>query len=70
MALHWPLGGEEEALVRGSLFRKARKSDKKAKRELQDTYGVRLFSEQERATLVYSTPQRKARRGKQKASTA
>ena len=68
MALHWPLGGEEEALVRGSLFRKARKGDKKAKQELAETYGVRLFSEHERAKLVYSTPQpKKPRRGKRKA---
>ena len=49
---------EEEDLHRQKLFRKARKGDEKAKQELQDVYGVRLWSEKERAQLVYDTPKR------------
>ena len=66
MALHWPLGGEEEALHRQSLFRKARKGDKKAKNELQEVYGVRLFSEQERAKLAYDMSRPAPKRGTRK----
>lgn len=63
MGAQWSLSQEEEDMHRQSLFRKARKGDEKAKQELQEVYGVRLWSEQERATLVYDTP----KRGKQKA---
>ena len=63
MGENWSLSQEEEDLHRQGLFRKARKGDEKAKQELQETYGVRLWSEQERAKLVYDTPQR----GKRKA---
>ena len=59
----WSLSKEEEDLRRQSLFRKARKGDEQAKQELQKVYGVRLWSEKERAKLVYDTP----KRGKQKA---
>ena len=62
MAQQWSLSEEEEDLHRQSLFRKARKGDEKAKEELQNVYGVRLWPEQERAKLVYDTP----KRGKQK----
>ena len=41
----------------------ARKGDEKATLELQEVYGVRLWSEKERAALVYDTP----KRGKKKA---
>ncbi|MDH4087163.1 MAG: hypothetical protein OEV27_06145 [Nitrospira sp.] len=63
MAAQWSLSQEEEDLHRQTLFRKARKGDAKATAELQEVYGVRLWSEKERATLVYDTP----KRGKQKA---
>jgi hypothetical protein len=63
MGEKWSLSQEEEDLHRQSLFRKARKGDEKAKQELQETYGVRLWSEQERSKLVYDNP----KRGKQKA---
>jgi hypothetical protein len=63
MGAQWSLSQEEEDLHRQNLFRKARKGDEKAKQELQEVYGVRLWSEKERATLVYETP----KRGKQKA---
>ena len=63
MGAQWSLSQEEEDLHRQSLFRKARKGDEKAKQELQKIYGVRLWSEKERAKLVYDTP----KRGKQKA---
>lgn len=58
MGEKWSLSKEEEDLLRQSLFRKARKGDEKAKQELQRVYGVRLWSEKERATLVYDTPTR------------
>lgn len=58
MAQRWSLSQEEEDLHRQGLFRKARKGDEKAKQELQEVYGVRLWSEQERAKLVYDTPKR------------
>lgn len=63
MGENWSLSQEEEDLNRQRLFRKARKGDEKAKLELQEVYGVRLWSEKERAALVYDTP----KRGKQKA---
>ena len=61
----WSLNQEEEALLRQTLFRKAKKGDEKAKQELQKIYGVRLWSDKERAKLVYDTPKggkRKARK--------
>jgi hypothetical protein len=67
MGEHWSLSQEEEDMTRRQLFRKARKGDAKAKQELATTYGVRLWSEQERAKLVYENqrPQRgKTQRGK------
>jgi len=64
MGAKWaPLNQEEEDLHRQGLFRKARKGDEKAKQELQEVYGVRLWSEEERVELVYDTP----KRGKRKA---
>jgi hypothetical protein len=66
MAAQWSLSQEEEDLHRQRLFQKARKGDAKAKLELQEVYGVRLWSEHERAALVYENPQA-AKRGKQKA---
>jgi hypothetical protein len=66
MGENWSLSQEEEDLHRQGLFRKARKGDEKAKQELQETYGVRLWSEQERAKLVYDNPRHKAKRGTQK----
>ncbi|WHZ29785.1 MAG: hypothetical protein OJF51_004587 [Nitrospira sp.] len=62
MGAQWSLSQEEEDMQRQSLFRKARKGDEKAKLELQEVYGVRLWSEQERAALVYDNP----KRGKQR----
>ena len=62
MGTQWSLSQEEEDLHRQLLFRKARKGDAKAASELQEIYGVRLWSEQERAELVYETP----KRGKQR----
>ena len=56
MAQRWSLSQEEEDLHRQGLFRKARKGDEHAKQELQGVYGVRLWSEKERATLIYDTP--------------
>ena len=58
MSERFSLSQEDEVLRRQTLFRKAKKGDEKAKQELQKTYGVRLWSEKERATLVYETPKR------------
>jgi hypothetical protein len=66
MAENSSLSQEEENLYRQCLFRKARKGDKKAKQELQEVYGVRLWSEQERTKLVYDNPRHAAKHGKQK----
>ena len=62
----WSLSKEEEDLRREDLFRKARKGDEHAKQELQKVYGVRLWSEKERAKLVYDNPRHAAKRGKHK----
>jgi hypothetical protein len=66
MPARWSLSQEEEDLHRQGLFRKARKGDEKATLELQEVYGVRLWSEKERAALVYENPRHAARRGNQK----
>ena len=66
MGEQWSLSQEEEDMHRQSLFRKARKGDEKAKQELQDVYGVRLWAEHERAQLVYENHRYAAKRGKQK----
>ncbi len=66
MGAQWSLSQEEEDLHRQRLFRKARKGDEKAQAELQEVYGVRLWSEHERAELVYENPRYATRRGKQK----
>lgn len=66
MGAQWSLSQEEEDMQRQSLFRKARKGDEKAKQELQEVYGVRLWSEQERAELVYENPRYAAKRGNQR----
>ena len=64
MGAQWSLSQEEEDLHRQRLFRKARKGDEKAQAELQEVYGVRLWSEHERAELVYENPRQAAKRGK------
>jgi hypothetical protein len=65
MGENWSLSQEED-LHRQGLFRKARKGDEQAKQELQEVYGVRLWSEQERAKLAYENPRHGAKRGNQK----
>jgi hypothetical protein len=66
MPAQWSLSQEEEDLHRQLLFRKARKGDEKAKQELQEVYGVRLWSEKERVKLVYENPRHGAKRANQK----
>ena len=64
MGDQWSLSQEEEDMNRLKLFRKARKGDAKARQELETTYGVRLWSEHERAQLVYENPRHsKTRKG-------
>jgi hypothetical protein len=62
MGAQWSLSQEEEDLHRQNLFRKARKGDEKATLELQEIYGVRLWSEKERAELAYDNPGRGKRK--------
>jgi hypothetical protein len=59
---HWSITQEEEELYRRRLFARASKGDTKAKQELQQTYGVRLWSAQERSELVYDNPKYKVKR--------
>ncbi len=56
------LSRKDVALYRDNLFQKARTGDERASELLQKLYGVRVWSDQERATLVYDT----SKRGKQK----
>ena len=68
MSERFSLNQEEEAQFRLALLRKARKGDEKAREELQKVYNVRVMSDRERAKLVvYTTPEPKAKRGKQRA---
>ncbi|MGC4098231.1 MAG: hypothetical protein QM706_14045 [Nitrospira sp.] len=64
MAEKLSLGRAAEAQLRQNLLLKARTGDKHATQELQTIYNVRIWSDKERATLVYSTPEPKANRGK------
>ena len=66
MSERFSLSQEEEAQFRQGLLRKARKGDAKAKQELQNIYNVRIWSEQERAKLVYNASQPKSKGGKVK----
>lgn len=63
----WCLNQEEETQLRQNLLRKARKGDEKARQELQNIYNVRIWSEKERAKLVYNISQPEGKRGKRKA---
>lgn len=64
MGEKWSMNQEEEDLHRQNLFRKARKGDEKATQELRDVYGVRLWSEKERAKLLYDNPKRSKRKAR------
>ena len=68
MADTWSTTQEEEELYRRELFRKAGKGDQKAKRELEEVYKVKLWSERERATLVYENPTGKVRSSSKKSA--
>ena len=57
----WSTSQEEEDVYRRRLFIRANKGDIKAQKELYETYGVRLWSAQERSTLIYENPQVKSR---------
>ena len=66
MGENWSISQEEEDLYRRRLFARANKGDVKAQQELQATYGVRLWSAQERSQLVYENARfkKKAQRGR------
>lgn len=57
----WSVSQEEEENYRRSLFKRAKKGEAKAKEELWATYGVRLYTEGEKAGLVYEAPPPAAR---------
>lgn len=59
MGNQWSLNQEEEDIYRRRLFARANKGDVRAQQELQQTYGVRLWSAQERGRLVYENPKYK-----------
>ena len=61
MREQWSTTQEEEDVYRRRLFIRAKKGDIKAQKELHETYGVRLWSAQERSALVYENPQVKSR---------
>lgn len=56
MEQQWSVTQEDEENYRRGLFTRASKGDVKANEELQQTYGVRLWSERERSQLVYENP--------------
>ncbi len=68
MGEQWSLTQDEEDNYRRGLFRKAKKGDVKATRELQDTYAVRVWSAEERAVLVYDNLKFKPGKAKVKKS--
>jgi len=72
MEHQWSVTQEDEESYRRGLFTQARKGDVKAKEELQQTYGVRLWSECERSQLVYENPtfKSKARHSKKEKAAA
>lgn len=61
MGDQWSTTQEEEEIYRRRLFARASKGDVKAKEELSQTYGVRLWSERERSQLVYENPRSKSK---------
>ena len=58
---HVDLTQEEEEELRRKLLKKARNGDGKAQAELMASYGVRVYSEAERASLVHYTAPKPAR---------
>ena len=61
MGEQWSTSQEQEDLYRRRLFIRANKGDAKAQKELQEIYGVRLWSAKERSGLVYENPRSKSR---------
>lgn len=54
---------EEEEAYRLKLLHQARRGNAKASQELWRLYGVRVWSERERAVLIYENPKYKAPKG-------
>lgn len=59
---HVDLTQEEEEELRRKLLKRARNGDGKAQAELMASYGVRVYSEAERASLVHYTAPKAPRR--------
>jgi hypothetical protein len=71
MKEQWSTSQEDEDLYRRRLFAKAGKGDAKSTKELQETYGLRFWSAQERLNLASENPyfNRKARRSQRQQRT-
>ena len=52
----WPLSQDGEDEYRRTLLARATKGDAQAKKELMETYSVRIYSEKEKAGLYYDNP--------------
>jgi len=59
---HVDLTQEEEEDLRRKLLKRARNGDGKAQAELMASYGVRVYSEAERASLIHYTAPKAPRR--------
>lgn len=64
----WQTQDEEEE-HRRALLKRASKGDAKAQEALMETYGVRLYSEREKAQLVYDAPAPRRRAAKERGVT-
>jgi hypothetical protein len=53
----WPLSQDGEDEYRRTLLARATKGDAQAKKELMETYSVRIYSEKEKAGLYYDNPE-------------
>jgi len=56
MTSGWSGSQEDEENARKVLFKKAGKGDRRAVTELAETYGVRIWTPEERQRLVYLQP--------------
>ena len=65
---HVDLTQEEEEDLRRKLLKRARNGDGKAQAELMASYGVRVYSEAERASLIHYTAPKTPRRRSAKAA--
>jgi hypothetical protein len=53
----WPLSQDGEDEYRRTLLARATKGEVQAKKELMETYSVRIYTEKEKAGLYYANPE-------------